>query len=64
MHNTTHSAPDLIPTSEAAKVLRVHVATISRMVARGDLTPAVKTPGKRGAYLFHREDVDALREAS
>lgn len=64
MHNTTHSAPDLIPTKEVAQALGVHVATISRMVARGDLIPAVKVPGKRGAYLFHREDVDALREAS
>ena len=60
MHNTAHDAPDLIPTAEAAEALGVHVATISRMVTRGDLAPAVKVPGKRGAYLFNRADVDAL----
>jgi excisionase family DNA binding protein len=61
MHKTTHEALALITTADAAKVLGVHVATISRMVAAGRLVPAVKVPGKRGAFLFHPEDVEALR---
>lgn len=61
MHKDAHTATDLITTAEAAQVLGVHVATISRMVASGRLTPAVKVPGKRGAFLFRPEDVDALR---
>ena len=61
MHNTTHDALALITTADAAKVLGVHVSTVSRMVASERLRPAVKVPGKRGAYLFNREDVEALR---
>ena len=60
MHKTTHEALELVTTADAAKVLGVHVATISRMVAAGRLTPAVKVPGKRGAFLFRPEDVNAL----
>lgn len=52
---------DLLPTAEVARLLGRDVSTINRMVTAGDLTPAVKGPGVRGAYLFHRADVDALR---
>ena len=62
MHKDAHDAPALISTAEAAQMLGRHVATISRMVANGRLTPAVKVPGKTGAYLFAREDVEAIRQ--
>ena len=63
MHKATHGGPELVTTAEAAKTLGVHVATISRMVAAGRLTPAIKVPGKTGAYLFHRTDVERLTAA-
>lgn len=52
--------PQLIPTAEAARRLGVDVRTVHRWVKSGRLTPAVKTPGLRGALLFHREDVEAI----
>lgn len=51
---------DLITTVDVANALGVHVRTVHRMVSAGRLEPAVKVPGMRGAYLFHRADVDAL----
>lgn len=59
MHNT-----DLIPTAEVAAILGKEVRTVHRMVERRELTPAVKTPGLRGAYLFRREDVERLAQGS
>lgn len=48
---------DLVPTTWAAQALGVTPATISRMVARGELVPAAKTPGLRGGFMFHQADV-------
>lgn len=48
--------PDLIPTAEAADLLGVDRSTISRWVAFGHLTPAVRT-SERGAMLFNRAEV-------
>ena len=53
---------DLIPTSEAARRLGRNVSTVHRWVRAGRLQPAVKTPGIRGARLFHAADVDRLAE--
>jgi len=61
MPNDTQTDSDLITTAVVAQMLYKDVSTISRMVARGDLVPAVKVPGKRGAYLFRRSDVERLR---
>lgn len=61
MQNDTQTDNDLLTTAVVAQMLYKDVSTISRMVARGDLVPAVKVPGKRGAYLFRRSDVEALR---
>lgn len=51
---------DLIGSSESCRLLSVHPATLSRWVGGGILTPAHKLPGKNGAYLFHRADVEKL----
>jgi excisionase family DNA binding protein len=51
---------DLVTTAEVAAHLRVHVRTVHRMIASGKLTPVVKAPGPRGAYLFARKDVERL----
>ena len=49
--------PDLIPTSEVARIYGCDVRTVHRMVRDGRLEPAIRCPGKRGALLFRREDV-------
>jgi DNA-binding transcriptional MerR regulator len=52
----------LLPTSEAASILQCDVRTIHRLVRRGQLTPTLKAPGLRGAYMFRRADVEALAQ--
>jgi predicted site-specific integrase-resolvase len=52
---------DLIGSAEAATILSVDQATISRWVANGTLTPATKLPGLSGAFLFHRTDIEKLQ---
>lgn len=42
----------LLTTAELADRWGVSVRTIHRKVETGELTPAVKLPGLRGAYLF------------
>lgn len=54
----------LIPTREAARRLRVTPSGISRMVKRGDLTPAHKMPGTRGAFLFDEQVVAEKEKAT
>lgn len=51
---------DLIPTSVVAEMLSADRSTISRMVTRGRLEPALRMAGPRGPMLFHRSDVEAL----
>lgn len=50
---------ELISTREAAELAGVSVRQFIRQVERGEVTPAKKLPGIRGAYLFHRSDVEA-----
>lgn len=49
-------------THEVASQLSVDRSTVRRLVDRGVLTPTMKLPGKTGAYLFDRSDVEALKE--
>jgi predicted site-specific integrase-resolvase len=51
---------DLIPTSQVARIARVDVATVNRWARTGRLQVAVKVPGRTGANLYHRADVEAL----
>lgn len=51
---------DLVPTSVAAELLRVDVATVNRWAKTGRLPVAVKIPGLRGPNLYRRADVEAL----
>ena len=53
------SADDLIGTPEAASILGVSRATMTRWVQAGELEPATKLPGLTGAALFHRSDIVA-----
>lgn len=57
-----HMRTGLLTTAQAAKRLRVHIATVARMVADGRLEAEVKVPGKRGAYLFDPSTIDAFKQ--
>jgi predicted site-specific integrase-resolvase len=50
---------DLLTTAELAQRLGVSPSAISRRVAKGELKPAAKGPGKRGAFFFAPEPVEA-----
>lgn len=61
---TTPDTP-LIGTTEAARLLGKSPRTVHRLVKAGALAPAVIAPGGySGAYLFRREDVEALTESA
>ena len=51
---------DLISVAEVAERTKVDRRTVHRWVESGRLVPALKIPGKTGAYLFRRSDVEAL----
>jgi hypothetical protein len=53
---------DLVPTSEAARILRRSPSQVARYADTGALPVAFRGPGERGALFFHRPDVDALAE--
>lgn len=55
----THS--DLIGTAEACEILGKDRATLTRWVEKGKLT-SHKMPGRTGAHLFKRADIEALRD--
>ena len=58
------SPDDLLTCADVAPMFRRSVDTIARMAARGELPVAQKLPGRTGAYLFRRADVDALLTAA
>jgi excisionase family DNA binding protein len=45
-------------TSEVAEQLGVSIATVNRMAKDGRLTPALKMPGRTGAFVFLRAQVE------
>lgn len=59
----TGSGTELIGVAEAAEIIGRDKRTVHRMVARGELEPASKLPGLRGAFVFRRADVEAKRGA-
>lgn len=54
---------DLIRTRDVADLAGRTVATVNRWVLEGKLIPAVEMPGRTGARLFRRADVDAFLTA-
>ena len=54
------SPPELVGSAEVARLLDINQVTVARWVASGQLTPAHKLPGKNGAYLFRRDDINRL----
>lgn len=56
-----HTNPPLIGTAEAARMLGKSPRTVHRLVAAGNLTPAMTAPGGRvGVFLFNRSDIERL----
>lgn len=62
MRKVSHMpATNLLTTAEVAALLGTSVATVNRWAAAGKLPVAHSLPGIRGARLFDRSDVEALR---
>lgn len=53
---------ELIGTAEVIDELDIDRATLSRWVQRGIAHPETKLPGRNGAYVFARTEVERLRE--
>jgi excisionase family DNA binding protein len=54
---------DYITTAEACELLGgLDRSTLSRWVQLGKLTPAKRLPFGHGAFLFHRADIERLRD--
>jgi predicted site-specific integrase-resolvase len=51
---------NLIGSAKACQTLAIDKSTLSRWVASGVITPAIKLPGKNGAMLFDPQDVTRL----
>jgi len=51
---------DLIGSAEAAQLLGIDKPTLTRWVKAGRVKAAHKFPGKNGAFIFHRADINAL----
>lgn len=54
---------ELVGTAEAAAILGVTVKTVNLWAVEGKLVPAHKFPGQTGAYVYHRADIEAVRDA-
>lgn len=53
--------PDLVGTVEAAEIIGCERSSLSRWVALGKLTPAIRvSDGPTSAQLFHRSDIEAF----
>lgn len=57
------SKAEPMTTAEVAEVLCVHARTVVRMVDNGEIEPAFKGPGLRGAFFFTREECERVRLA-
>ncbi|MEA1795150.1 helix-turn-helix domain-containing protein [Rhodococcus sp. IC4_135] len=51
---------DSIGSTEACRLLDVSRATLTRWAKSGVITPAMQLPGRNGALLFKRDDVEKL----
>lgn len=54
---------ELMPTVEVARSLGLERSTLSRWVKEGRITPAMRLPGRTGAFLFHPAEVERVRLA-
>lgn len=62
MHPTTTEPP--LSTAEACEELGgIDRSTLSRWVALGTIKPLHKLPGRNGAFLFDRAEVERVKKA-
>lgn len=54
--------PDLLSTIEVCEVVGFDRSTLSRWIKDGTASPAMRLPGKTGAYLFTRAETERLRD--
>jgi len=54
------NGPDLVNTAEAAQILHLDRSAFVRRVQMGKVPVHYRAPGRTGAYLFRREDIEAL----
>ena len=61
MHSSdTGAQPALIGTREAAEILGVPRTTLASRLAAGAIAPAIKLPGRTGAFLFDRAYIEKI----
>ena len=61
MHSLdTGTQPALIGTRQAAEILGVPRTTLASRLAAGTITPAIKLPGRTGAFLFDRAYIEQI----
>lgn len=53
---------ELISAREASELMGCSRRTVERLVASGTLLPKAKLPGRTGAFVFRRADVERLAE--
>jgi hypothetical protein len=51
---------DLIGAGEAAALLKISKPTLTRRIAAGTLRPLAQLEGGKGAFIFDRNDIQAL----
>lgn len=51
---------DLLTTAQVADILGKSVPTVNRWAVEGVLTPVQKLPGRTGAYLFDRAEIERV----
>lgn len=54
--------PDLLSTVEVCEIVGFDRSTLSRWIKDGTAVPAMRLPGKTGAYLFTRAETERLAE--
>ena len=60
----SYKPPDEVTTREAMEILGLtNPSTITRYVAERKLTASRKLPGRTGAFLFARSEVERLRDS-
>jgi excisionase family DNA binding protein len=50
----------LLGSAEVCDALDIDRSTLSRWIKDGTAVPAMRLPGKTGAYLFSRDELDRL----
>ena len=55
---------ELITSAQVAELRGITVAWVNKQAAAGRLPVAQKLPGRTGAYLFRREDIESQPEQS